>query len=190
MNSIDSIFINFPELETERFILRQVKAKDSEDLYELYSDPMAVKYQQTEAMSDMDQAKKTVIAFLNGYSNKIFIRWCIADKSTDKVVGLIALHSFDILNFKAEIGYMLNSKYLNQNIMTECAVKVLDFSFNILNLTKVEASIHPDNERSIHLVDKLGFKKESLIKGISFNFKTALFEDRVIFALTKNQYSI
>ncbi|GFP76776.1 GNAT family N-acetyltransferase [Clostridium fungisolvens] len=188
MNSIDSIFTNFPELETERFILRQVKAKDSKDLYELYSDPLAVKYQQTEVMSDIDQAKKTVIAFLKGYSNKKFIRWCIADKLTDKVVGLISLHSFDILNFKAEIGYMLNSKYFNQNIMTECVVKVLDFVFNIINLTKVEASIHPDNERSIHLVLKLGFKEEFLLKGISFNFKTALFEDRVIFALTKNQY--
>jgi ribosomal-protein-alanine N-acetyltransferase len=190
MNSIDSIFINFPELETEKFVLRQVKAKDAEDLYELYSDPMAVKYQQTEAMSDINQAKKTIIAFLNGYSNKQFIRWCIADKLTDKVVGLIALHSFDILNFKAEIGYMLNSKYLNQNIMTECAIKILDLSFNIINLTKVEASIHPDNERSIHLVSKLGFMKENLIKGISFNFKTALFEDRVVFALQKDHYRL
>ncbi|MBK1809245.1 GNAT family N-acetyltransferase [Clostridium sp. YIM B02505] len=190
MNSIDYIFMNFPELETERFILRQVKAKDFEDLYELYSDPLAIKYQQAEAMSDIDQAKKSVIAFLKGYLNKKFIRWCIADKLTDKVVGLISLHSFDILNFRAEIGYMLNSNYLNKNIMTECAIKVLDFAFNIIKLTKVEASINPDNERSIHLVVKLGFKEELLIKGISFNFKTALFEDRVIFALTKNQYSM
>ncbi|GKU23920.1 GNAT family N-acetyltransferase [Clostridium folliculivorans] len=190
MNSIDSIFINFPELETERFILRQVTAKDSKDLYELYSDPLAVKYQQSETMSDMEQAKKTVIAFLKGYSNKNFIRWCISDKLTDKVVGLISLHSFDIFNFKSEIGYMLNSKYLNQNIMTECAIKVLDFAFNIIKLTKVEASINPDNKRSIHLVVKLGFKEELLIKGISFNFKTALFEDRVIFALQKDQYHL
>ncbi|QAA31993.1 GNAT family N-acetyltransferase [Clostridium manihotivorum] len=185
MTTFYSLFLEFPELETERFILRQVNVKDINDLYELYSDASSLQYQQSEAMTNIDQAKKTVIAFLNGYASKKFIRWCIADKNSDKIVGVIALHSFDLINSKAEIGYMLNSNYLMHNIMTECAKVILNFAFNQAGFSKIEASIHPDNLRSINLVQKLGFKKELLLKNISFNFKTGIFEDRVIFGLYK-----
>jgi ribosomal-protein-alanine N-acetyltransferase len=186
MTTFHSLFLEFPELETERFILRQVNVKDISDLYELYSDASSLQYQQSEAMTNIDQAKKTIIAFLNGYASKKFIRWCIADKNSDKIVGVIALHSFDLISSKAEIGYMLNSKYLMQNIMTECAKAILNFAFNEIGFNKIEASIHPDNLRSINLVKKLGFKKEFLLKNISFNFKTGIFEDRVIFGLYKD----
>ncbi|WP_160671551.1 GNAT family N-acetyltransferase [Clostridium sp. C8-1-8] len=186
MTTFHSLFLEFPELETERFILRQVTVKDISDLYELYSDASSLQYQQSEAMTNIDQAKKTIIAFLNGYASKKFIRWCIADKNSDKIVGVIALHSFDLISSKAEIGYMLNSKYLMQNIMTECAKAILNFAFNEIGFNKIEASIHPDNLRSMNLVKKLGFKKEFLLKNISFNFKTGIFEDRVIFGLYKD----
>lgn len=186
MTTFHSLFLEFPELETEKFILRQVNVKDISDLYELYSDASSLQYQQSEAMTNIDQAKKTIIAFLNGYASKKFIRWCIADKNSDKIVGVIALHSFDLISSKAEIGYMLNSKYLMQNIMTECAKAILNFAFNEIGFNKIEASIHPDNLRSINLVKKLGFKKEFLLKNISFNFKTGIFEDRVIFGLYKD----
>lgn len=57
MNYIDLIFRIFPMLETDRFILRQVKDGDYGDIYRIYSEKEAVRYQQTNPMTTIEQAK-------------------------------------------------------------------------------------------------------------------------------------
>jgi ribosomal-protein-alanine N-acetyltransferase len=179
-------FDNFPQIESERFILREVVEQDYTSLYEIYSDVDAVKYQQTGAMQTIEQAQKCVQAFLLGFKNRKFIRWCIATKENDRVIGLITLHDFNILNSQAEIGFMLNKRYWRQNIMGEVAKEIIRFAFEILKLHRIEASIHPDNIASIKLSEKLGFQKEGLKKESAYNSGTDKYEDRLIFGLTKN----
>lgn len=60
MNKIDSVFNEFPKLETERLILREVVESDYSAIYDIYCDEDAVKYQQIKAMSTIEQAKKSV----------------------------------------------------------------------------------------------------------------------------------
>lgn len=55
MNYIDLMFEIFPILETDRFILRQVKEEDHGDIYDIYSEKEAVKYQQTDPMTTIEQ---------------------------------------------------------------------------------------------------------------------------------------
>ena len=177
----------FPLLESEGFILREVEEKDYISVFETYSQEATVKYQQISAMETMDQAKKSVQAFLQGFKNRKFIRWCIAEKENDKVIGFIALHDFDICNSQAEIGYMLNQNYWRQNVMSEVAQVIISFAFEVIGLIKIEASIHPENIASIKLCEKLGFQSEGLIKEAAFNRRTNKYEDRVIYTLAKNK---
>ncbi|MCB2298868.1 GNAT family N-acetyltransferase [Clostridium tagluense] len=107
MLKMDSIFNEFPKLETEKFILREVVETDYTAIYDIYSDEDAVKYQQIKAMSKTEQAKKSVEFFINGFKNKKFIRWCITLKKNNHVIGLITLHDFDTWNSKSEIGWYL-----------------------------------------------------------------------------------
>lgn len=181
-------FDNFPYLESERFILREVREGDYIAIYEIYSNEDAVKYQQIGTMQTIEQAQQSVKNFQNGFRNKKFIRWCIAKKENDEVVGLITLHSFDIWNSKAEIGFMLNKKYWQQNIMCEVAKKIIEFAFEVIKLHRIEASIHPDNIGSIKLSEKLGFKREGLKKESAYNRRNFEYEDRLIFGLIKSYY--
>ncbi|MGV8981149.1 hypothetical protein [Clostridium sp.] len=50
MSKIKFEFDNFPQLESEKFTLREVKEQDYISVYEIYSDEEAVKYQQICAM--------------------------------------------------------------------------------------------------------------------------------------------
>ena len=175
----------FPKLETKRFILREVKQQDLNEIYEIYSNEEAVRYQQIEPMESMEQAQKAVHSFLNGYKSKRFIRWCIADKDYDKVIGLITLHAFDNWNSKAELGCMLNKKYWKRNIMSESAQKVIEYAFEVIELHRIEALIHPENIASNKLIMKLGFEKEGLKKQSAYNRGTDKFEDRLIYGLIK-----
>lgn len=187
MDILETAFNVFPKLETTHFFLREVKEQDCNEIYDIYSDEEAVQYQQIEPMKSMEQAKKSVTHFLNSYKNKKFIRWCIADKNYDKVVGLITLHDFDSWNSKAEIGYMLNKKYWKQNIMSESGQKVIEYAFEIIELHRIEAMIHPENIASNKLNIKLGFKSEGLKKSVSYNRKTGKYEDSLIYGLINSK---
>ncbi|MBZ9687400.1 GNAT family N-acetyltransferase [Clostridium estertheticum] len=186
MSKMNFEFDNFPQLESERFILREVKEQDYISLYEIYSDEDAVKYQPICTMNTIEQAEKSVQAFLQGFKNKKFIRWCIATKENDTVVGLITLHDFNICNSQAEIGFMLNKKYWRQNTMGEVSPEIIKFAFEIIGLNRIEALIHPDNIASIKLSEKLGFLREGFKKESAYNKRTDEYEDRLIFGITKN----
>jgi ribosomal-protein-alanine N-acetyltransferase len=186
MNKIDSVFNEFPKLETERFILREVVESDYAAIYDIYCDEDAVKYQQIKAMSTIEQAKKSVEFFINGFKNKKFIRWCITLKENSEVVGLITLHDFDAWNSKVEIGYMLNKKYWRQNVMSEAAIKVIHYAFEVIELNRVEALVDPENIASNKLNVKLGFAKEGLKKEAAYNKRTEKYEDRLMFGIVKS----
>ncbi|WP_425449698.1 GNAT family N-acetyltransferase [Dethiothermospora halolimnae] len=187
MNIFKIAFNAFPELETNRFILREVKESDFREIYDIYSDEEAVKYQQIKPMETIDQGKKAVSFFKRGYKDKKFIRWCIVSRNDNKVVGLITLHHFDSWNFSGEIGYMLNKKYWKQNIMSEVGEKVIQYAFEVIGLHRIAASIHPNNIGSIKLTTKLGFKVEGMKKEAAYNIRTEKFEDRLIYGIIKKK---
>ena len=187
MDILKTSFDVFPKLETSGFILREVREQDIKEIYEIYSDEEAVKYQQIKPMESMEQAQRSVTYFLNSYKNKKFIRWCIADKNYDKVVGLITLHDFDSWNSKVEIGYMLNKKYWKQNIMSEAGQKVIEYAFEVMELHRIEALVHPENTASNKLCTKLGFKMEGLKGGAAFSRRTGEYEDRIIYGLINSK---
>lgn len=189
MSNINLEFDKFPQLESKRFNLREVKENDYLSLYEIYSDEDAVKYQQTGTMQTIEQAQKAVQAFLRGFKNRKFIRWCIAEKESDRVIGLITLHDFNISNSHAEIGFMLNKRFWRQNIMGEAANEIIRFAFEIIGLNRIEALIHPDNIASIKLSEKLGFQREGLLNEAAYNLRTDEYEDRLIFGLIKKNKS-
>ena len=186
MSKLNFEFDEFPQLKSERFVLREVKEQDYLALFEIYSDEDAVKYQQMGAMKTIEQAQKAVQAFLQGFKNRKFIRWCIATKKNDTVIGLITLHHFDIWNSQSEIGFMLNKRYWGQNIMGEVAHEIIRFAFAIIGLHRIEALIHPNNIASIKLSEKLGFQIEGLKKEAAYNKRTDEYEDRLILGITKN----
>jgi ribosomal-protein-alanine N-acetyltransferase len=183
MDSFKIAFDMFPNLETKHYLLREVNEMDCDEIYSIYSNEDAVRYQQIEPMKSMEQAKKSVIHFLDGFKNKKFIRWCITDKNNNRVLGLITLHDFDNWNRKAEIGYMLDKKYWKQGIMNEVGQKVIEYAFEVIKLHRIEASIHPENIASNKLSIKLGFIEEGLKKEAAFNRATGKFEDRLIYGI-------
>jgi len=183
MSGIYSMFNRFPSLETSRFILREVSMGDCEDIFDIYCDEEAVRFQGINAIESMEHARKSVNFFRSGFEDKKFVKWCIVKKEDNMVIGIITLHEINIWHLRAEIGYMLNRKYWRQNVMSEVGERILKYAFNEVGFNRIEAYIHPENIASIRLSEKLGFQKEGLKKKSDINFRTNEFEDRVIMGI-------
>ena len=56
------------------------------------------------------------------------------------------------------LGYWLGEDYWGQGYATEAAIAMIGFAFDILQLKEVTANALPDNQRSIRVLEKAGFR--------------------------------
>lgn len=180
MNHIKRIFSEFPELGKENLYIRALKTSDTSEIIDIFSDEETIKYYARLPIKTKEQAEKYLKRLIHGYDNKIFLRWAIAKKDTDQLIGLISIHYIDYTSRNSKIGYILNRSYWNQNIMTQVLQPSLKFLFEEAKFHRIEAEIDPGNVASMKLAQKLGFIKEGIRRESSFNPLSECYEDRVI----------
>ena len=62
------------------------------------------------------------------------------------------------------IGYKLDFREIGKGYMKESLKRIIKYIFEELGLHRIEANIIPGNERSINLIEKIGFRREGLAK--------------------------
>lgn len=155
---IESLFENFYQLEDETILLRELKEEDAEDVLELYSEKDISLYDKSPYIADIEDAIRFINEINSCYYYRKRIDWAIVTKSSNKLVGLIAIHSLNSITHTAEVGYLINKKYRNKGIMTEALNIIIKFLFENVDLYSLNATIHIDNIPSIMLCKKVGFK--------------------------------
>jgi ribosomal-protein-alanine N-acetyltransferase len=81
----------------------------------------------------------------------------------------------------ATIGYWMGEEHAGRGHMAEALKVLIPFAFRSLNLHRLEAACLPNNERSMRLLEKLGFQQEGLARGlVCINGQ---WRDHIVFAL-------
>ncbi|MDX6204457.1 MAG: [ribosomal protein S5]-alanine N-acetyltransferase [Frankiales bacterium] len=65
----------------------------------------------------------------------------------------------------AYVGYWVDRAYAGRGIIPRALALVLEHAFATLDLPRVEANIQPDNDASRRVVEKLGFRLDTLRPG-------------------------
>lgn len=153
-------FNPFPELKTERLILRKIKQSDHDMILFLRSDKTVNKFidrPENRKTKNKTDAIKFIKEINEALKNNKSISWGITLKNNPKIVGTICLWNFSNDRKIAEIGYDLNPEYQRKGIMNEALKSVINFGFNKLSLNKIEAFTHKDNKSSIRLLENNRF---------------------------------
>jgi RimJ/RimL family protein N-acetyltransferase len=78
-------------------------------------------------------------------------------------VGNIGLHKgTDVYRKSAEIGYFLGEPHWNLGIMTKAVNLICDYGFENLDIIRIHAGIFEFNPASMRVLEKCGFKRESV----------------------------
>lgn len=153
-------FSPFPTLQTERLILRKLSIDDAEEIFFLRSNDAVNKYLDRPKANDIDDA----IAFINkvniGVANDNWMYWAICFKDNPKLIGTICLWNFNEEENKAEVGYEIIPEYQQKGIAKEALSKIIEFGFDGLQLSKIEAYTHKENLSSKKLLEKFGFVRD------------------------------
>jgi ribosomal-protein-alanine N-acetyltransferase len=153
-------FSNFPELTTQRLILRNLASQDFELIHKLHSDPIVNSFVGRDNSSSLEKAKKYITKIDNLVTNNECIYWVITLKEDNNLIGSICLWNFDLENKIIEIGYEMLSEYQGKGYMTEALKEVIKYAFEKINSSVITAFPSSDNINSVSILKKLNFKYE------------------------------
>ncbi|MGV3489186.1 MAG: GNAT family N-acetyltransferase [Tuberibacillus sp.] len=154
--------IAFPNLETERLFLKILTLDDAEALYRHFSDPEVTRFMDIETCKSTEEARGLIQEHLDDEG----CRWGLFDKESQQLIGTAGFHCIRKTDdgFMAEFGYDLAQAFWGKGLMPEALLAVLDFGFTQMKLDIIDATVEPENDRSIKLLNKLGFTKHEELK--------------------------
>jgi ribosomal-protein-alanine N-acetyltransferase len=153
-----------PTINTARLSLRWISAKDVDDFYGIYSNPEVMRYWSTPPLPDRSAASKLISEIHEGFERRELLKWGIALRSEDTLIGSVTLFHLDFTHRRAEIGYALGRPYWGKGYMQETLRAVISYAFEVLNLHRIEADVDPRNAASIRTVERLGFQREGYLR--------------------------
>jgi len=80
-------------------------------------------------------------------------------------LGLCDLSEIDKRHSRADVGFMLARRYWGGGYTYEAMHAVIGHAAQVLRLKRLQARTHLGNVRSMRLLDRLGFRREGLLRG-------------------------
>lgn len=151
----------FAPIVTEHLLLRPVRSGDLEALVERRSDPEVARWQGWPAPFPLEQATKLVDAVLemSGPTNESWWMLTIADLEDTVIHGDLGILLTND-GRTAELGCTLARRGWGHGIATEALGGLLDWLFDQQGVSRVSATLHPDNLRSARVLERSGFDFE------------------------------
>ncbi|MEY9979520.1 GNAT family N-acetyltransferase [Lysinibacillus sp. RC79] len=187
MNFTKVLGTSFPTVQTERIILRRLKLEDVPALFNYYSNENVYRYLDWNGPETLERSYEVINFWNKGYDEGWIIRFAIADKETDEIIGTIFLSEFE--SKRAEIGYELSEKYWHRGIMSEAVKAVLSIGFDQLGLVRIQAIVTEENIASKKLLSKFNFKEEGCLRQFECHSVTGECKDMLIYSLLHTEFS-
>ncbi len=155
--------VTFAPLRTDRLVLRPFTEADAEDFAARRSDPEIAMYQAWRIPYTVEKALE-VIRESEHHEGPVPAHWFQLDVqrvADGRTVGDVAVYLHEH-GHTAEIGYTLHSWARRKGYATEAAAALIEYLVDVTGVHRIEAATHPDNERSIAVLTRLGFQPEGV----------------------------
>jgi ribosomal-protein-alanine N-acetyltransferase len=146
-----------PELLTNRLILRSLEPADARLIFLLRSETDASRFVDRPMMSGIEDGLRFIRRISISISEGDCMYWALVPKTQLDLIGTICLWNWEPKSKQAEISFELLEAWQGQGYMQEALHRVLDYAFDEMDLHRLEAWVHPRNQKSINLLSRNGF---------------------------------
>lgn len=174
---------SMPTLETRRLILRRITMKDAADIYAYSKDTEVARHVLWSAQRDIAEARDYCRFMQRKYRADEPSSWGIIERATGRLVGTIGYMDYSEDNASVEIGYSLARWLWNGGYMTEALARVIDHTFETMDVNRIEAQHELTNPASGRVMEKCGMKKEGVLRQRLYN--KGHFVDVALYAILK-----
>jgi RimJ/RimL family protein N-acetyltransferase len=151
-------------LETARLRLRELTLDDAPFMLELVNDPSWLRFIGDRGVRTLDQARKYLESGpIRSYQRVGFGTYCVELKATGEALGVCGLIRRDDLA-DVDVGFAFLPRHWGCGYARESTQAVLEQGRKDFGFKRVAAMATPDNEKSIRLLESLGFERQGRIK--------------------------
>ncbi|HEX3021875.1 MAG TPA: GNAT family protein [Lachnospiraceae bacterium] len=168
-------------ITTDRLILRNFSRDDIDAALAYLGDADTMYY--IEDPFNYEQAKEFVERNIDEENALVY---ALIEKKTEKIIGHMIFHEYNYDQIY-ELGFIIKSEYQGKGYGYEIGKALLDYGFHVLNLHKIIAETIEGNNKSISLIEKLGFTKEATLR--KQNYDHNQWVDEYHFGLLKSDYN-
>lgn len=150
-------------LKTKRLILRPWRESDAECLYHFAKNPNVGPIAGWPPHKNIEESLNTIRTIFNKKET-------YAITINERAIGCVSLIFYPDTNHYwpdkgVELGYWIGEEYWGQGLVAEASKELIEHGFNDLNIKKIYASFQVENNQSKRVLEKLGFKYYSNLKG-------------------------
>jgi len=163
-------------LTTKRLELSLFKEEDFSEFFQIISNEYCTRYISKKSDSISLEEAKTLFSLILSYynhPNSVFALK-ISPKDNDTCIGTCGLY-FSRNNSPIECFYSLLPAYQGNGFAIEAMVKLLGYTFDMLNLPKIRILLHPNNSESWKVAERIGMKYMGHMKHDIITPKAMLF---------------
>lgn len=151
-------------LETDRLRLRHLSPDDAGFILELVNEPAWLRFIGDRGIRTLDDAQNYIRnGPMESYSRFGFGLYLVGLKADGSPLGICGLIKRETLP-DVDLGFAFLPNFWGQGYATEAASAALVFAQNTLGLKRIVAITHPDNDRSVRVLEKLGLRFERMIQ--------------------------
>lgn len=146
-------------LETERLLLYEFDDGDAEAFYPLVSNPEILRFTLDPGggVNSVEQALEMLRSrSMADYRKHGFGRLAVVEKASGQLIGFAGLKYLEDRG-EVDLGYRLLPTHWGRGFATESGRAILQDGFTRLGLTRIIATVFPENVASVRVLEKLGF---------------------------------
>ena len=146
-------------METQRLILRPWTENDAESLYNYAKDPAIGPIAGWPPHTSVEDSRNVIRNILSAPET-----YAVVLKETNEPIGSVGImfadgvHSADMQDGDAEIGYWIGVPYWGQGLIPEAVQRLLKRCFVELDVKRVWCGHYDGNIKSRRVMEKCGFK--------------------------------
>lgn len=106
-----------PTIEASRVSLRWISEGDVDAFYAIYSNSEVMRYWSTPPLADREAAANLIKKIQEDWKRRVILKWGVALRADDQLIGSITLFNLDFNHRRAEIGYALGRDHWGQGSM-------------------------------------------------------------------------
>ncbi|MBW4555212.1 MAG: GNAT family N-acetyltransferase [Trichormus sp. ATA11-4-KO1] len=146
-----------PQLDTQRLILRELRATDFDAYAQMCNDPEVMRYIGTGKPLSRSESWRNMAMIVGHWQLRGYGMWAVEQRQSSEMIGRIGCWQPEGWP-GFEIGWSLRRAYWGRGLATEGAKAAIDYAFQELKQSHVISLIRPENVASIRVAQKLGEK--------------------------------
>jgi RimJ/RimL family protein N-acetyltransferase len=155
-----------PTLQYGLVTLRPSNENDIDAIFAACQDPVIPAFTTVPENYTLDHAIEFVRSDPFSFAERRELRFVIDYGNGDdlKFAGAISLHTINIKNHTAEIGYWMEKSMRGKGIGTSAAKMITDYGLRTLGFRRIDGLADVDNAASQKLLLSAGYEKEGILR--------------------------